>query len=153
MMNVTNLPVEVDATLTLEQRVAALEAAFGKFALAGHNAQYAAIGSPRDKAGARVFKGAPAPRFIDAAPMIALERDLAYSAARSDIEFNCVRANSPLEKPAEWARDELALDNVHADDRESMMAAVARAVEYLDYRGLLVHALGRRHIMTIKDAP
>ncbi len=51
MLNVTNLPIEVDAPLTLEQRVAALEALVARLSLAAHNYQWVKHGSPKNKAG------------------------------------------------------------------------------------------------------
>lgn len=59
-----------------------------------------------------------------------IERDLAYSAARSDIECCCVQELVNGRHAGRWY---LSTEVTFSDDIE----VVERAIRYLDYRGLL----------------
>ena len=86
------------------------------------------------------------------AAMEKLQRELAYSAARSDIECTAIRFNDPLEKPAAWDTSRLAI-NLNAEIDAADHRCIARAVEYLEWLGCIERLWGSPHIVTIKELP
>lgn len=85
--------------------------------------------------------------------MRALEGELAYSAARSDIECYALRVNGPLELPARFNIDRVEWDAANLQNPDETMQTITRAVEYLDWRGLLEREAGMPHIVSIRALP
>lgn len=85
--------------------------------------------------------------------MRAVERQLAYSAARSDIECLALRVNGPFEHPALFNVDHLEPSAVFGQAIDETMQTITRAVEYLDWIGALERQPGMPHLVTIRALP
>jgi hypothetical protein len=86
--------------------------------------------------------------------MARLQRKLAYSAARSDIECCALRVNDLCETPARW--DVAILDNAAGlfdGDVDHYSKLISDAVQYLDWLGLLERNGEVSSVVTIKDLP
>jgi len=73
-----------------------------------------------------------------------LERALAYSAARSDIEMLCKGPACAPGKPLEW---DISTELTDRDDAMTL----ENAIQYLEYRGLLKRRIDNPNIVTILD--
>ena len=78
-----------------------------------------------------------------------IERELAYSAARSDIECECV----PVDRVAgeTWWDTSRFRPESEAFDEGSLVVLIDRAVKYLSWLGLLECAWDAPHIVRILD--
>lgn len=86
-----------------------------------------------------------------AASMHEVEQDLAYSAARSDIECECIGVDLP--NGNWWDTTQFQPESEGVFDPGALPTMIARAVAYLEWRGLLERMWGSPHIVHIKDAP
>lgn len=80
-----------------------------------------------------------------------LQMELAYSAARSDIECFSVRHNGFLDAPARW--DVSSVEQIEAEHYDAGFTedALERAVEYLGWLNVLERDPVNPNIVTIKD--
>lgn len=84
------------------------------------------------------------------AAMRKLERELAYSAARSDIECAC-NPHTPLGHGVSWDTSNLLLEATVGLDEGQAGRIVTRAVAYLEWLGCIERLWGSPHIVTIKE--
>lgn len=84
------------------------------------------------------------------AAMHKLEQELAYSAARSDIECQCIAEETV---PLVWYdTSEIAMAYSLGDSLGEVRELVARAITYLEWRGCIERREGQPHILRIKEA-
>ena len=156
MKSVALRPDPLLAPMTLEERVSALEQRFAGAVLAAANAALAAVGA------AHVAPGSMrdhTPSFKDDAACDAwrelreIEKKLAYSAARSDIECESVPVDGEAD-PREWDTRTIAspIARSHPDQKDSL-AIIQNAVRYLDLRGLIRRRADGPEIIQILDLP
>ena len=86
------------------------------------------------------------------AAMEKLQRELAYSAARSDIECSC-NPHTPLGHGVSWDTSNLLPEATVGLDEGQAGRIVARAVAYLEWLGCIERLWGSPHIVTIKELP
>ena len=151
--------------LTLEQRVEALEQRFAGAVLAATNAALAAAGathvapgSMRDKKMVIVPYDQTPSSKDDAAcdawrELREIEQKLAYSAARSDIECECVPVDGEAD-PTEWDTRAIAspIARSHQHQKE-YLPIIQNAVRYLELRGLIRRRADAPEIIQILELP
>lgn len=81
-----------------------------------------------------------------------LAHQIAYDAARSEIESFCVAEPGLLPVDARWWNTRQLEDTEqHPEDAAAQHGEVQRAVAYLDLRGLIERHPGNPHLVRIKD--
>lgn len=87
--------------------------------------------------------------FEELRERVALERRIAYDAARTEIEVNALEVEDHPVSEGEHASAWYDTQEVPADDVEW----IAERVRYLDLRGLLQRWPGSPHIVRVLDEP
>ena len=81
-----------------------------------------------------------------------LEQELAYSAARSDIECYCVPVGD-IGAQRHWSIKEYQQPQVAANGHNSVRRAVNVAVTYLEWRGCIERDADDASLVRVTDAP
>lgn len=145
-----------DAPLTVEQRLSALETWAARVSMRAHNVEWERQGHPADRIGEMLSTPDVKVSVVDITGnsdqmLLRLERGLAYSAARSDIECLTLRINGFDETPARWDTRNLVTPIMDAEINELDAQSVERAILYLDLIGCLQREADAPHIVSIKD--